>query len=148
MIIRRANEYEINQLMLWSVSFTEEMSMGYMKSSSHLTYEMATNVLSKGGYYLVAQHGRNIMGWILLGTDYNYYKKEAVGFLYELYVFPQYRKKGIGKVLIERAIAELKKAGMTKVQLNVFAGNHAKMLYENIGFNDVTILMEKNIGLQ
>lgn len=143
MIIRKANPYETNQLLNWSVSFTEELSMGYMKPNLNMTYDMVTKVLANGGYYLVAQNDREIFAWILLGFDQNYYKNEPVGFLYELYVFPQYRNHGVGKILIKHALFHLRNAGMKKVQLNVFAGNPAKRLYENLGFKEVTALMEK-----
>ena len=145
MIIRRANEYEINQLFHWSLSLTEELSSGYMKSNLQLTYEMVSKVLSNGGYYLIAQHGWEVMGWILLGFDQNFYQNKPVGFLYELYVFPPYRKKGVGKLLMNEAIAQLKQAGMNNVQLNVFAGNSAKKMYEKLGFKNVTTLMEKDL---
>jgi len=145
MIIRKANAYETNQLLNWSVTFTEELSMGYMKPNLNMTYDMVTKVLSNGGYYLVAQNEREIFAWILLGFDQNYYKNKPVGFLYELYVFPQYRNHGVGKNLIYHALSHLKNAGMKNVQLNVFAGNPAKGLYENLGFAEVTSLMEKPI---
>ncbi|HHY74783.1 MAG TPA: GNAT family N-acetyltransferase [Bacillus bacterium] len=145
MIIRKANEYEVNQLLKWSVSLTDELSVGYMKSNKHLTYDMVKNVLSNGGYYLVSLNGGKIIGWILLGIDRNFYKDETIGFLYELYVFPPYRKNGIGKLLMGRAISNFRNAGITKVQLNVFAGNSAKTMYEKLGFKEVTTLMEKEI---
>jgi ribosomal protein S18 acetylase RimI-like enzyme len=145
MIIRRANDYEINQIFQWSISLTEELSAGYMKSNLHMTYDMVSKVLSNGGYYLVAQNERGVMGWILLGFDQNFYQNKPVGFIYELYVFPPYRKNGVGKVLMMEAMDQLKKAGMRSVQLNVFAGNAAKRMYEKIGFKDVTTLMEKDL---
>lgn len=106
---------------------------------------MVSKVLSNGGYYLIAQHGWEVMGWILLGFDQNFYQNKPVGFLYELYVFPPYRKKGVGKLLMNEAIAQLKQAGMNNVQLNVFAGNSAKKMYEKLGFKNVTTLMEKDL---
>lgn len=145
MIIRRANEYEISHLYQWSLSLTEELSAGYMKSNDHMTYEMVSKVLSNGGYYLIAQHNWEVMGWILLGYDQNFYQNKPVGFLYELYVFPPYRKNGVGKILMKEAMVQLKKAGMKSVQLNVFAGNSAKRLYEKLGFKDVTTLMEREL---
>ncbi|HHW37023.1 MAG TPA: GNAT family N-acetyltransferase [Bacillales bacterium] len=145
MIIRRANENEIKQLLQWSIPLTEELSAGYMKSNVQMTNDMVSKVLSNGGYYLVAQHGWDIMGWVLVGFDLNFYKNTPIGFLYELYVFPSYRKNGVGKVLMKEAVDQLKTAGMKFVQLNVFAGNSAKEMYEKLGFKDVTTLMEKEL---
>lgn len=145
MRIRKSNEYEVNQLLHWSVFVTEEMSMGYMKSNFQITYNMVANVLSNGGYYLIAENEWGVMGWVLLGIDQNYYQNETVGFIYELFVFPPYRKKGIGHQLMKQALSQLKALGLNIVQLNVFSGNHAKKMYEKLGFQEVTSLMEKKI---
>ncbi|WP_374723575.1 GNAT family N-acetyltransferase [Calidifontibacillus erzurumensis] len=145
MLIRKAYDYEIKSLFYWSVALTEELSAGYMKRNARMTHEMVTRVLSNGGYYLVASNNLEIMGWILLGIDQNYYKNENVGFIYELYVFPHYRKLGIGRKLMEYGLSQLKKSGMNKVQLNVFNKNSAKKMYEKLGFKDVATLMEKEI---
>lgn len=145
MLIRKAYPYEIKQLLYWSIALTEELSAGYMKRNARKTYEMVSSVLNNGGYYLVAANNLEIMGWILLGVDQNYYKNENVGFIYELYVFPPHRKLGIGRKLVDCALSHLKKSGIKKVQLNVFSENSAKKMYEKIGFKDVTTLMEKEI---
>lgn len=145
MNIRRANEYEINHLLQLSLSLTDELSAGYMKSNLNMTYDMVSKVLSNGGYYLLAHNGWEVMGWILLGFDQNFYQNKPIGFLYELYVFPNYRKNGVGKVLMKEAMVQIKKAGMQSVQLNVFAGNSAKKMYDKLGFKDVTTLMEKEL---
>lgn len=145
MNIRRANEYEINHLLQLSLSLTDELSAGYMKSNLNMTYDMVSKVLSNGGYYLLAHNGWEVMGWILLGFDQNFYQNKPIGFLYELYVFPNYRKNGVGKVLMKEAMDQIKKAGMQSVQLNVFAGNSAKKMYDKLGFKDVTTLMEKEL---
>jgi ribosomal protein S18 acetylase RimI-like enzyme len=41
----------------------------------------------------------------------------------------------------------LKEKGYKKVQLNVFSGNRAKHLYQNLGFQEVSTLMEKKLDL-
>lgn len=142
MLIRKATKYETSQLLQWSVSLTEELSMGYMANNELMTYDMVSNVLSKGGFYLVAYSQQEIMGWILLGVDQNFYKNETIGFIYELYVFPKYRKRGIGKNLMLHGLSSLRSNGMKKVQLNVFSSNPARKMYEKLGFREVTSLME------
>ena len=49
------------------------------------------------------------------------------------------------KNYVRRHFIQLRSEGYKKVQLNVYAGNHAKQLYEKLGFKDVSTLMTKNL---
>lgn len=142
MLIRKAYDDEVYQIMQWSNLLTEELTGGYMTKPSATTNEMVANVITKGGYYLVLQNHLEVVGWILIGSDLNYYKLENVGFIYELYVFPRFRNFGYGKQLMKHALEIFKKQGLKTAQLNVFSGNSAKIMYEKLGFNVVTSLME------
>ena len=37
------------------------------------------------------------MGWILIGENTDYFSHEKLGFIYELYVFPEYQEERIVK---------------------------------------------------
>nr|WP_246187708.1 GNAT family N-acetyltransferase [Ornithinibacillus caprae] len=102
-------------------------------------------ILADGGYYLIYEKNRTIHGWIGVGTIYDSYSEEVVGTIPEVYVFPAYRGQGVAEKLFHEAFRHLKTENVNKVQLNVFAGNHAKKLYEKIGFHDVSTLMEKDL---
>lgn len=54
-----------------------------------------------------------------------------------LYVRPQFRKMGIGKILVEKIIAEAKKVGYQKMVLDTLEKmNSAINLYKTFGFED------------
>lgn len=142
MIFRKATFYEINELIRLSISLSNELSAGYVNENVPMTLEMVNRVYSNGGYYIVVQTEMGIIGWILIGIDQNFYNNETVGFIYELYIFPVYRQQGIGKKLMKKAVSEFKHAGIKKIQLNVFAKNPARTMYEKMGFKEVTSLME------
>ena len=38
----------------------------------------------------------------------DYFSREKLGFIYELYVFPEYRGRGLSRELMEAGIKELK----------------------------------------
>ncbi|WP_017755268.1 GNAT family N-acetyltransferase [Calidifontibacillus oryziterrae] len=145
MFIRRATEDETNYIQHFSKVLTEELSNGYMNIEHVKSEYMTSTIIARGGYYLVFQGDWGIVGWLLLGIDTNYYKNEPLGFVYELYVLPYYRSRGIGKALMQYALQIFRSQGMKSVQLNVFAGNPARKLYEKLGFTEVTSLLEYKI---
>jgi GNAT superfamily N-acetyltransferase len=51
-----------------------------------------------------------------------------------VYVRPDHRHAGLGRRLLEAAIAWGREQGCVQVELNVLAGNPAHRLYEKMGF--------------
>ncbi len=57
------------------------------------------------------------------------------GWLYQVAVNPEYRKRGLGRALIQHAQATLMKLGCEKVNLQVRSENHEVVaFYEKLGF--------------
>lgn len=99
--------------------------------------------LEDGGYYLVYSENNVLKGWIGIAGTWSHYNGERVGMISEVYVIPEFRRDGIGRQLCLEGINRLQEQGLNKVQLNVFAGNKARQLYQQLGFQEVTTLMEK-----
>jgi ribosomal protein S18 acetylase RimI-like enzyme len=64
-----------------------------------------------------------------------------------LYVRPQFRGKGVGKILAERVIAEAREIGYTKLRLDTVEPvmRTAVAMYRNLGFRDITPYRENPI---
>lgn len=78
----------------------------------------------------VAVDDLNVVGVTLAGHD------GRRGFIYHSAVLPEYRRKGIGKHLIETALEALKKEGISKVGLLAFSKNESgNKFWESIGFD-------------
>ena len=84
---------------------------------------------------LCAEEDGNLIGAIMIGTD------GRRGYIYHTAVSPEYRLKGIGKKLVEAAMAETEKLGISKVALVVFSRNEdGNRFWEKMGFftrNDI-----------
>lgn len=143
--IRKAQQEEIQEIINHSPIVVDEATMGFVKGNKDTFTQMITHILADGGYYLVYVDREIVMGWIGVGRTYNFYEEEMTGMILELYVYPEYRKKGIAKKLLKNALDRLKVSGYNQVQLNVFSGNPAKQLYENLGFYDISTTMEISI---
>ena len=145
MTIRKAYQSETQYLLQLSGKVMEESSMGYANNDVQQAFSIFMPHIQNGAYYLLDEEKRKLKGWILLGTDWNLITGQVFGNLLHLYVLPKYRKKGVGKKLMLAAIKELQAMGIRTIQLNVFAGNPAKALYEQLGFKDVKTIMELNV---
>lgn len=63
------------------------------------------------------------------------------GWINYLAVTPDYQRQGIGRLMMAKAEAELKKLGCPKVNLQIRATNHSVIaFYEKIGFADDYII--------
>ena len=114
------------------------------------TEEAKNNVLnrirSRKKIVLVAEENKKVIG-IIDGYIMNcsqYVKK--VGYLDHLCVDKEFRKKGIGKLLIECFEDKMKEKGAKFIKLNAFRNNiSATFLYEKEGFNEYSVYYIKSI---
>ena len=78
-------------------------------------------------------------GFVLFGVEDHRFLPRKTGMIYELYVVPEQRRRGIAKASAEAVIQELQKSSPTKIQLEVVAGNTAALqLWESLGFQKVS----------
>ncbi len=90
----------------------------------------------------MAEENGKIIGTVLAGND------GRRGYVYHLCVDENFRKQGIGKKLMDTMIDGMKKEGISKVALVVFAYNDsANAFYEKIGFIKRDDLFYRNISL-
>ena len=77
----------------------------------------------------VAENDTGIVGIIIAGND------GRRGYIYHTAVHPEYRKRGIGKALVEKAMEALKSCGINKAALVVFERNDTgNAFWERMGF--------------
>ncbi len=145
MNIRKATIKETKKILAHALQVLKEASMGHVVPRKTKAIQHAENFLTNGGYYLVAIEDNIIKGWIGLSNGLNYNTDEPIGFISELYILPKYRKQGIAEELLKEGLLHFEKMGYDQVQLNIYAGNNAKILYEKIGFFEVSSIMQKNI---
>ena len=75
--------------------------------SAERVNELVGSAFEKGCYYLVSRQENKLAGLILIGPSTDFFSKEEIGFIYELYVVPEYRGQGLAKPLLQKAIDEL-----------------------------------------
>ncbi|MBI5728895.1 MAG: GNAT family N-acetyltransferase [Candidatus Magasanikbacteria bacterium] len=84
---------------------------------------------------LVAEEAGREIGRVYLYILTNDLHAEPFGFLEDLFVEEAYRKSGIGRQLVERAVAEAKQVGCYKlICTSRFGRDHLYAWYEELGF--------------
>lgn len=96
---------------LWQAS--EGIGLSQADSKENIARYLANNP----GMSFCAWDAKKLVGAVLCGTD------SRRGFLHHLAVEKTYRRAGIGRHLVERCLAALKEAGITKCHLFVFQDN-------------------------
>ena len=96
--------------------------------------EFYHGLLKSGSPYFVAVADK-VVGWcdvsLVMGESRAHIGVLGVGLL------PAFRHQGLGRKLMEAAIAKSWSNGLTRIELNVREDNHnAKSLYERLGFEN------------
>jgi GNAT superfamily N-acetyltransferase len=61
-----------------------------------------------------------------------------------MYVAPEHRARGLGRALLEAAIAEARSAGIQHLELTVAAPKSgARVLYERVGFRSIGTILRR-----
>ena len=90
------------------------------------------------GMSLIARNEDDIVGAILCGHD------GRRGYIHHLAVLPDYRRLGIGRVLVDKCLGILQSAGIQKCHLFIFNDNASGVdFWESIGWNyrkDISVI--------
>jgi ribosomal protein S18 acetylase RimI-like enzyme len=98
---------------------------------------------------LVAERDGEVIGYTYAGvegTDYMSLRGPA-GVLYDIVVDPAHRGQGVGRVLLDATLEELKAKGAPRVVLSTAEGNKpAQRLFARTGFRRTMIEMTHELG--
>ncbi len=85
---------------------------------------------------VVAREGEQIVGYAVgrITTMPPFFAHRHRGYIHDVYVRPPYRRRGIGRRLVEELLTWLRRRGVTLVELSVAAGNEALPFWERLGF--------------
>jgi len=76
-------------------------------------------------YLIAALENTNTLGYVLAYKFPSFHASENTAYLYDIEVLPDYRKKGIGRQLIEQMIKHLKNDGVNEIWLGTGVENIA-----------------------
>ncbi|MEK5310879.1 MULTISPECIES: GNAT family N-acetyltransferase [Bacillus] len=145
MEILQASQADLNQVSQYTELALKEGSLGKYTVGNEKTNNMMGKVLDNNGKLLVAKELDQIIGWVLFGSQKDSITDKYLGFIYEIYILEDYRKKGYAKKLLEECTKDIKNQGLHEVSLVVYSGNKAIELYKQLGFTEYKIVMNKKL---
>ena len=88
---------------------------------------------------------RELLGYVIVGES-GFLTPETHGFIYDIWVVPAHRGKGVGKFLVEWAVDWARRRGHRKIKLEVSEMNaRARHVYESLGFHVERRYMGKSL---
>lgn len=94
------------------------------------------DIYNLGAGFLVAQQNNIVVGYIIFWIRY-----EDEGHIISLAVDKKYRKKGVGRKLVDYALNIFSKCNVREIKLEVRIGNtDARKFYKKMGFKEKEVL--------
>ncbi len=109
---------------------------------------LVSHLGSKDRSVLVAERDGAVVGYVFFGMEGMDYMalRGPAGAIYDLVVDPGHRRQGVGRTLMDAALAELAKRGAPRAVLSTAEKNHgAHRLFEGEGFRRTMIEMTREL---
>ena len=133
--------YEVS----WRHTYKGMLPSGYLKHIPEGNWSDRINRF--GSHSLVMVNNSEYIATISFGASTIGSKYSGWGEIFSLYVLPQYTGKGIGKLIMDRTLSELKDMGFRQVVLAALDKNTiARHFYEKYGFVMSGDMMKLKIG--
>ncbi|HEY7386796.1 MAG TPA: GNAT family N-acetyltransferase [Beijerinckiaceae bacterium] len=107
-----------------------------------------TEIRRTDAIVLVAERSDVVLGYAYAGLEGNDYMalRGPAGVLYDLVVDPAHRGKGIGRVLLDAALAALSERGAARVVISTAERNEAaQRLFASAGFRRTMVEMTREL---
>ena len=150
-IVRLANLDDLEQLLAFEQAmieaerpFDETIRSG---DDVHY-YDLEALISSPEAEVLVAELGSEIIGsgYARIEAAEAYLRHDRHSYLGFMYVVPEYRGKGVNRLIIDGLEAWSLSQGVTEMQLEVYAENiAARKAYEKSGYDGLILTMRKGL---
>ena len=116
-----------------------------------MTHEWFDEILENADKnLLVAEHKQEIIGVILVTIENNpddaIYKLRRYGYIDEIIVSENYRRQGVGKLLMKEAYAWALEKGVLEIELHVWETNNSAIsFYEKLGYTTLRRTMKMRL---
>jgi ribosomal protein S18 acetylase RimI-like enzyme len=126
----------------------EQKRLDRQKWNKHMEKVFENTAKRKGSRIFVAEdEHRAFLGYLFVGESGNMMTGETYGFIYDIFVKEEFRGKGIGKMLVEKAENYCREKGYSRLSLMVSTSNQRAInLYTRMGLRPEQIYMGKELS--
>lgn len=118
----------------------EKWNMNVIEDYENILKEENTEV------FIAEDEHHKYVGHLIVGQTRGMITKLSFGYIYDIFVEEEFRGKGIGKLLLEKAEDYCRKKGHSRIALSVSATNDSAIkLYSRTGYKPERINMAKEI---
>jgi len=97
--------------------------------------------------FVAQKANQTFLGYIFIGESINMMTGTSHGFIYDIFVKEEYRGKGVGTALLEKAESYCRERGYPRVELMVSTDNQlALKLYTKMCFKAEQMFMKKELS--
>ncbi len=97
--------------------------------------------------FVATDQDQVLLGYLFVGEGTYWITGQRCGYVYDIFVKQEFRGKGIGALLLEKAEEYSKEKGYSNIRLMVFADNEAATrLYRKMGYRAEAIHMGKALS--
>lgn len=117
------------------------------KNASKYRQELLKTIASNSGEMILAIEGDKCVGLITWYIESELEYDLPYAYISDLVVSKNYRHQGIGKMLLNKAVENIKQTSAKRIHIGVLLANtETKSFYEKNGFTNYSIEMVKVIG--
>jgi ribosomal protein S18 acetylase RimI-like enzyme len=127
----------------WPITYGGILSKAQLDYMMDLMYsdESLLEQIKIKPLFFLAQEGDSFLGFT---SCENNYKNNKVTRIHKIYILPEAQGKGVGKLLVDKVIAQAKENQSKVISLNVNKFNNAVSFYQKAGFE---IVSEEDIDI-
>ena len=145
--IKEANNSDLSKIAELKIGLAKyEKKFDKMRKIENKTSDIKwfKNIMKKyKGKIFVAFYGKEIVGYCTGWAEKRPYLVAKNGYICDLFVCKEYRKKKIATKLVKHLLNWFKYKNVKSIYLNVYSSNDAIKIWRNWGFKEIEIVMRK-----
>jgi GNAT superfamily N-acetyltransferase len=118
----------------WKTTYKDIIPAEYLNKLSYESRkQLWESAIPKGHVFVVENENGQIVGFSSGGKERTGKYEDYHGELYAIYILKKYQGKGLGKILVNPIIKELKKQKLNSMLVLVLEENSSRYFYESLG---------------
>ncbi|WP_226036574.1 GNAT family N-acetyltransferase [Aquibacillus saliphilus] len=131
----------------WKTTYVNIIPDEYLNQMTYKSREQKwKDIISNQAVYVAETNDGEIIGFSNGGTERSGVYPKYKGELYAIYILKTHQRKGLGKLLLEPIIEELKQKNIFSMTVLVLEENSSRLFYESLGAKKIDTVEIEILG--